>query len=54
VPLWVLKESVTETQKHETEAREIKDWMGKLWRGAAGVIFIPSNDSTFFTIMKRE
>jgi hypothetical protein len=54
VPLWVAKGSTTETQKHETEAWEIKDWRGKLWRGTAGVIFIPFDDSTFVTIMKRE
>jgi hypothetical protein len=47
VPLWVAKESNTETQKHETEAGEIEDWRGKLRWGAAGVISIPSNGSTF-------
>jgi hypothetical protein len=54
VPPWVAKESTTETQKHETEAWVIKDWRGKLRRGAAGVISIPSNDSTFVTMMKME
>jgi hypothetical protein len=54
VPLGVTKRSTAETQKHETEAWEIKDWRGKLRRGAAGVISIPSNDSTFVTMMKRE
>jgi hypothetical protein len=53
-PLRVAKSSIAETQKHETEAYEIKDWRGKLWWGAAGVISIPSNDSTFITMMKRE
>jgi hypothetical protein len=53
--LWrVAKRSATETQKHKTEAWEIEDWRGKLWRGATGVISIPSNDSTFITMMKRE
>jgi hypothetical protein len=54
VPLRVVKRSAAETQKHETEAREIEDWRGKLWRGTAGVISIPSNDSTFVTMMKGE
>jgi hypothetical protein len=49
-----VKESTAETQKHETEAWEIEDWRGKLQRGAAGVIFILSNDSTFVTMMKKE
>jgi hypothetical protein len=49
-----VKESAAETQKHEKEAWEIEDWTGKLWWGAAGVISIPSNDSTFVTMMKRE
>jgi hypothetical protein len=49
-----VKGSSAETQKHETEAWEIEDWRGKLWRGAASVISIPSNDSTFVTMMKRE
>jgi hypothetical protein len=53
VPLWVTKGSTAKTQKYETEAREIKDWRGKLQWGAAGVISIPSNDSTFITMMKR-
>jgi hypothetical protein len=53
-PLRVAKEGATETQKHEIEAWEIKDWRGKLRRGAVGVISISSNDSTFVTIMKRE
>jgi hypothetical protein len=53
-PLRVAKESAAETQKNEIEAREIKDWRGKLRRGTAGVICIPSNDSTFVTMMKRE
>jgi hypothetical protein len=52
--LRVTKESAAETQKHETEAWKIEDWRGKLWQGAAGVISIPSNDSTFVTMMKRE
>jgi hypothetical protein len=54
VPLRVAKESVAETQKHEIGAREIEDWKGKLQRGAASVISIPSKDSTFVTMMKRE
>jgi hypothetical protein len=33
---------------------EIKDWRGKLWWGAAGMISTPSDDSTFVTMMKRE
>jgi hypothetical protein len=33
---------------------EIEDWRGKLRWGTASVIFIPSNDSTFVTMMKRE
>jgi hypothetical protein len=49
-----MKDSAAETQKHETEAWEIEDWMAKLRRGAAGVISIPSSDSTFVTMMKRE
>jgi hypothetical protein len=53
VPLRVVKESTAKTQKHETEAWEIEYWRGKLRRGAAGVISIPSNDSTFITMMKR-
>jgi hypothetical protein len=54
VPLWVAKRSAAKTQKHETEAWEIKDWRGKLQWGIAGVISIPFNDSTFVTMMKRE
>jgi hypothetical protein len=54
VPLRVAKRSTAETQKHKTEAWEIEDWRGKLRRGAAGVISIPSNDSTFVTMMRRE
>jgi hypothetical protein len=54
VPLRVAKRSAAETQKHETEAWEIEDWRVKLWRGAAGVISVPSNDSTFITMMKGE
>jgi hypothetical protein len=54
VHLWVAKGSTAETQKHETKAWEIKDWRGKLRRGAAGVISIPSNDSTFVAMMKGE
>jgi hypothetical protein len=54
VPLRVAKRSTIETQKHETEAWEIEDWRGELRRGVAGVISIPSNDSTFVTMMKRE
>jgi hypothetical protein len=54
VPLRVVKRSTAETQKYETEAWEIKDWREKLWRGAAGVISVPSNDSTFIAIMKGE
>jgi hypothetical protein len=54
VPLWVAKGSAIKTQKHETEAWEIEDWRGKLWQGVAGVISIPSNDSTFVTMMKGE
>jgi hypothetical protein len=54
VPLRVVKGSATETQKYKTEAWEIEDWRGKLQRGAASVISIPSNDSTFVTMMKRE
>jgi hypothetical protein len=40
--------------KHKTEAWEIKDWREKLQQGAAGVISIPSNDSTFVSMMKGE
>jgi hypothetical protein len=54
VPLRVAKESAAETQKHETEAWEIKYWRGKFRRGTAGVISIPSNNSTIVTMMKRE
>jgi hypothetical protein len=54
VPLWVAKGSAAKTQKHKTGAREIEDWRGKLQRGAADVISIPSDDSTFVTMMKRE
>jgi hypothetical protein len=54
VPLWVAKKSAAETQKDEIEAWEIEHWRGKLRRGADGVISIPSNDSTFVTMMKRE
>jgi hypothetical protein len=54
VPLRVVKRSPAETQKHETGTREIKDRRGKLRRGVAGVISIPSNDSTFITMMKGE
>jgi hypothetical protein len=54
VPLWVTKESAVETQKHETVARKIEDWRGKLRWGAACVISIPSDDSTFITMMKRD
>jgi hypothetical protein len=54
VPLQVTKESTAETQKHKIKSWEIKDWRGKLRRGAAGVISIPSNESTFITMMKRE
>jgi hypothetical protein len=46
--------SASKTQKHETDAREIEDQRGKLWRGAIGVISIPSDDSTFVAMMKRE
>jgi hypothetical protein len=53
-PPWVAKESAVETQKHEIEAWEIEDWRGKLQRGAAGMISIPSNDSTFITMIKGE
>jgi hypothetical protein len=54
VPLRVAKRGATETQKHEAGAWEIEDWRGKLRRYAAGVISIPSDDSTFVTMMKRE
>jgi hypothetical protein len=54
VSLRVAKGSGAETQKHETGAREIEDRRGKLWQGAATVISIPSDDSTFVTMMKRE
>jgi hypothetical protein len=54
VPLRVAKGSAAETQKHKTEAWEIKDWREKLRRGAASVISIPSNDSTFIAMMKGE
>jgi hypothetical protein len=54
VPLRVAKRSATKTQKHETGTSEIEDWRGKLWWGAAGVISITSDDSTFITMMKRE
>jgi hypothetical protein len=52
--LRVTKESVAKTQKHKTGAWEIEDRRGKLWWGTAGVISIPSDDSTFVTMMKRE
>jgi hypothetical protein len=51
VSLWAAKRSAAETQKHETEARKIEDWRGKLWQGAAGVISISSNDSTFVDLV---
>jgi hypothetical protein len=54
VPLPAVKWSAAETLKHKIEAWEIKDWRGKLQRGASGVISIPSNDSTFVTMMKGE
>jgi hypothetical protein len=54
VPLWVTKGSTAETQKHETKTREIEDRREKLRWGAAVVISIPSNDSTFVTMMKGE
>jgi hypothetical protein len=54
LPLRVAKRSTTETQKHETGSREIEDGRGKLQWGAAGVISIPSNDSTFVAMMKGE
>jgi hypothetical protein len=54
VPLRVAKGSAAKTQKHETGARKIKDQRGKLQWGTAGVISIPSDDSTFVTMMKRE
>jgi hypothetical protein len=54
VPLRVAKRSAVKTQKHETEAWEVEDWRGKLWQGTAGVISIPSDDSTFVTMMRRE
>jgi hypothetical protein len=54
LPLRVANESAAETQKHKIEDWEIEVWRGKLWCGAAGVISIPSNDSTFVTMMKRE
>jgi mannose-6-phosphate isomerase-like protein (cupin superfamily) len=54
IPLRVAKRSTAKTHKHETEAWEIEDWRGKLWWGAAGVISIPSNDSTFITMMTME
>jgi hypothetical protein len=53
-PQSVTNRSATETQKHEIGAWEIQDRRGKLWRGAAGVISIPSDDSTFIAMMKRE
>jgi hypothetical protein len=53
-PLCVAKGSTAKEQKHETKAWEIKDWRGKLRRSAAGVISIPSNGSSFVTMMKRE
>jgi hypothetical protein len=49
-----MKGSATETQKHKTESWEIEYWRGKLWWGAASVISIPSNDSTFVAMMKGE
>jgi hypothetical protein len=49
-----MKGSTAETKKHKTGAREIEDRRGKLRRGIAGVISIPSGDSTFVTKMKRE
>jgi hypothetical protein len=54
VPLRVTKESTAKILKHKIEAWEIEDWRGKLRRGAAGVISIPSNDSTFAAMMKGE
>jgi hypothetical protein len=54
VPLRVAKRSAAETQKHETRAWEIEDWRGKLRWGAAGVISIPFDNSTFVNMMKRE
>jgi hypothetical protein len=54
VHLWVATRSAAETQKHETGAWEIEDRRGKIWQGAADVISIPSNDSTFITMIKRE
>jgi hypothetical protein len=54
VPLRVTKGSATETQKHETKAWEIEYWRGKLRWSTSDVISIPSNDSTFVTMMKRE
>jgi hypothetical protein len=54
VPLRVAKRSAAKTQKHKIEDWEIKDWRGKLQRGAAGVISIPSNNSTFVSMMKGE
>jgi hypothetical protein len=51
VPPQVAKRSAAETQKHKTEVWEIEDWRGKLFRGVAGVISIPSNDSTFVTMI---
>jgi hypothetical protein len=43
-------------QNTETRNRSLGDeyWGGKLLWGAAGVISIPSNDSTFVTMMKKE
>jgi hypothetical protein len=49
-----MKRSATETQKHETEAWEIEDCRRKLRWGTAGVISIPSNDSTFIAMIKGE
>jgi hypothetical protein len=49
-----VKGSAAKTQKHKAGAREIKDRRGKLQRGTAGVISIPSDDSTFITMIKRE
>jgi hypothetical protein len=54
VELTLVTAKHTETQKHEIGAWEIKDWRRKLRRGAADVISISSDDSTYVTMMKRE
>jgi hypothetical protein len=54
MPLRVAKGSIAKTHKHETGTWDIKDQRGKLRQGTAGVIYTPSDDSSFVTMMKRE